>query len=108
MREASGREIDGKTELSFSSQMGVGGGGGGAGAEKAKLGRLWPAAHCSPHPKGNGMLREVATHKGLRTPSLVTVLNKGPGSPSLSLGPTPPLGGAVEVWAEGTPCRVGV
>lgn len=51
MREASGREIDGKTELSFSSQMGVGGGGGGAGAEKAKLGRL-PTALLTPREMG--------------------------------------------------------
>lgn len=53
MREASGREIDGKTALPFSSQMGWDVGGRQMGREKAKLGLL---PRCSFHSKENQML----------------------------------------------------
>lgn len=54
------REIDGKTALPFSSQMGW--------DVKSRgwerKGRSWPAAHCSSHSKGNQMLQRDGTHKG--------------------------------------------
>lgn len=75
-----------------------------AGAEKATLGRL-PAALTQ---REIGCCGKLEPTRAFGYPPVVTVLNKDPWSPPLSLGPTLPLGGAVEVWAEEMPCRVGV
>lgn len=93
--------MEGKTELAFSSQRGWGargrGAGGIAGAEKAELGWLPAALSLTGNPPGPA-----------ETSSWGDGFKQGPGSPALSLPPTPPPGGAVGVRAEGTPRLVGV
>lgn len=63
------REIDGKTALPFSSQMGWDVGSWGW----ERKGRSWPAARGSPHSKGNQMLQEMGPTEAARYSAMVAV-----------------------------------